>query len=647
MTEYRVGAISNFSKNEFALDVSMRLSTRFSGFEISEDQQLAWITSAHWVWLAAKDLAPTHSECLFYFEFSPAFITQRSDFMFISDSAVVVFEAKTGTSHNLNAAKKQALKYARDIYNYIDAGLKKEVVACVIQESGKGKTPSKVSQYSFEPIIENVVVLGHNELSRYLGTFSSAHNADDLSPKNWLYHPRPSIVEAAAIMFDGVQDSDLLAYLAEDEEIEDLTIFVTKVIQRAQENQEHVVVAVSGVPGAGKTLVGLKLAHEKQIQEILGPDSPAPIYLSGNGPLVQVLTEVLARNEVERTKCKIGRAREISSTKIRLVHAITKEGFPSSTRVVIFDEAQRAWNQKQMRRKHGKQDTASEAEELLTHLERVPWSVVVCLVGTGQNINDGEEGIVTWIAAVKNRNQAAQTNWKIKLAPSEFSNPTDESHEVVPSLFMSVVRRAENASSLGEWVDALLQRDTQNAAALRQKFKNFPLKVTRDQQVMKAWLRATVRMNFETYGLVASSRSGRLPLYGIDPKASAASDHDWTQWFLDRPPNLNSALNLEIAATEFKCQGLELDRVGVCWSWDFVPLKEGWLTRKLNPGLGKWVANNKSEFALNTYRVLLTRARYGMVIWVPEGSGKDQTRNPEEMDKVFELLVESGCDVLP
>ena len=163
---------------------------------------------------------------------------------------------------------------------------------------------------------------------------------------------------------------------------------------------------------------------------------------------------------------------------------------------------------------------------------------------------------------------------------------------------------------------------------------------------MKGWLRNTTYFNVETIGLVASSRSGRLPIYGIDPQSSASNDHDWTQWFLDRPPNLNSSIHLEIAASEFKCQGLELDRVGVCWSWDFVPNDGSWLIQKLDRRTGKWGTNKRTEFAINTYRVLLTRARNGLAIWVPQGDHQDSTRNVEQMDRVFELLVDSGCDVL-
>jgi hypothetical protein len=646
MTEFMVKDIALLSKESFVETVIHQLSTRYSGFEISVDQSIAWGVSAGWVYDAATEITDTHGHCLFYFEFSPAFISRRSDFLFISKDEVVVFEAKTGVKHTLSAAKRQVVTYARDIFNYLDAGSKMLVKSCVIQTHGSRQDVAPTMFDISEPNESTVAVIGSNELASFLRKLTPAQSSDDLSPNKWLYHPRPSIVDAARLMFSGVEDSDKLKFLSEDEEIENLTNQIVSLIEEAKASRSHQVIAISGVPGAGKTLVGLKLAHEEAIQNVIGEGSPPPIYLTGNGPLVSVLTEVLARDLKERTGSKIGEAREVAQTKIRRVHAITQDGFPSATRVVVFDEAQRAWNENHMRRKHSNQNLRSEPEELLLHLEKLPWAVLICLIGTGQNIHDGEDGFQSWIAAVKQRNNDSDTRWTMRSAQDGIAGTYGPQFEYVPELFLSVVRRTNNASGLSSWVDAVLELDSGTARKLRQEFEEFPMVVTRDLDVMKGWLRNTTYFNVETIGLVASSRSGRLPIYGIDPQSSASTDHDWTQWFLDRPPNLNSSIHLEIAASEFKCQGLELDRVGVCWAWDFVPNDGDWLIRKLNRRTGKWQRNNQTEFAINTYRVLLTRARNGLAIWVPQGDHQDSTRNVEQMDRVFELLVNCGCDVL-
>ena len=277
------------------------------------------------------------------------------------------------------------------------------------------------------------------------------------------------------------------------------------------------------------------------------------------------------------------------------------------------------------------------------------WSVVICLVGTGQQINAGERGLQTWVQAIERRNAIpGGKQWKLyvdtAVAQSEKLNSSAISHN--DSLNLRVVRRAENASSLGEWVNLVLEARFDDASRLRTEFSNFPIFLTRDLAIARQWLREQTKP-FETSGLLASSKSARLSIYGVDAQTSAGSTQDWPQWYLDTPPNLNSSQNLEVAASEFNCQGLELDWVGVCWSWDLVLTSGGWNPRKINRRSGRWNKNAAAgDYLINAYRVLLTRARSGMVIWVPFGDSGDASRSPKEADQIFNSLVQAGCNEL-
>lgn len=164
-------------------------------------------------------------------------------------------------------------------------------------------------------------------------------------------------------------------------------------------------------------------------------------------------------------------------------------------------------------------------------------------------------------------------------------------------------------------------------------------------------MRSQVRARSQTYGLLASSQSKRLHAYGVRVIGSS-ENFNWVDWYLDGPPNLNSSRLLEVAAPEYHCQGLELDYTLLCWSWDLVAEGQQWRPRYLGDRKGaKWYDDDaEAKYSLNTYRVLLTRARQGMAIWVPEGDMRDKndglydpSRNPEEMNEVFSRLVQAGC----
>lgn len=647
MTTFRSSEIRKFQLNHFKEMVQEKLAAELHYFAGSEEQMLAWGTTAEWIFAAIERLEDSHDDLRIIFEHCPPLANERPDIVVVGDDAVLVIEAKTGNSESVAQSKAQVLRYARHLYNYVDVGQKKAIIPVLLRNNAPKKSNFEISDN--EPSKSCIIDISPSGLTELLGSISPAQNYESTAPQNWLYNPRPTIIDAARLQFSNTTSENILDSMADDEEITLLLSTCTQLITQAREEKSRIILAVSGVPGAGKTLVGLRLANDENIRDLTsGDDTSAPLYLSGNGPLVEVLTEALARDERARTGCTVTVAREVAMARIRLIHGLTTDKFAVKTHVLVFDEAQRAWDENRMRTKLQRRDLGSESEEILRRMESVDWSVVVCLIGTGQQINDGEKGMLTWTNAVESRLRSG-SNWTIygdrKIAAADRANI-----DVIvdtPSLNLKVVRRANNASVLGDWVAAILDNNLNLAQNLRSEFRDFPIFITRNLQDAKTWLRRPQKGRYETFGLLASSRSARLSTYGVDAQASAGSSFDWTQWFLDTPPNLNSALTLEVAATEFKCQGLELDETCVCWSWDLVHDKNGWKTRKIRKNNGTWQRNDKKrEYAINTYRVLLTRAREGMVIWVPEGDERDPSRNVLEIDRTYEYLVDAGCTPL-
>ncbi len=648
MIEFSVRDVRSFGLENFRTQVSRELALDLAYFENSHEQIEAWKISAQWIYEALSSTRTISDNLRIIFEFTPPLSIERPDIVIVSDDYVLVVEAKTGTRESVSQAKRQVLRYARHLYNYIDVGQEKTIVPVLLRSGGK--MDSKLATQMAEPDRDLILDLAPKNLGSLLSQMGEPQNYEKTKTENWLFIPRPSIVDAARLMFNDNTDRNVLSAMADDEELADLVQTCVDLIHKAKIEKSHIILAVSGVPGAGKTLVGLRLANSTEVQELcIDEGFSPPLYLSGNGPLVDVLTEALARDHRSRTGSSAVVALEIAQAKIRLIHGLTTDKFAVRTHVLIFDEAQRAWTEEQMRKKTGDKSLSSEATEVLRRMEGLDWSVVICLVGTGQQINDGEKGMVTWTKAISER-ALDEKFWTLHGDARTASLDGADIGLIIdtPKLHLAHVRRADNASKLGDWVAELLNANIKDAQKIRSDFAAFPIYVTRSLETARTWLLDPQRPRSETFGLLASSKSARLSKYGIDTQSSASMNHPWAQWFLDRPPNLNSSEMLEIAASEFKCQGLELDRVCVCWSWDLTFVNSKWVTRQIDRRRGKWKQNSKKrEYGINAYRVLLTRARSGMIIWVPKGEDNDTSRSEKEMQNVYTALLQSGCTPLP
>lgn len=417
---------------------------------------------------------------------------------------------------------------------------------------------------------------------------------------------------------------------------------------------------MTGVPGAGKTLVGLDVATRHRDQK----SALHSVFLSGNGPLVKVLREALALDHIEREKAKglkvgKGEARRLVSSFIQNVHHFRDECLRDSSQppvdhVTLFDEAQRAWDVAQtsffMRRKRNLPDfDQSEPEFLISCLDRHPdWAVVVCLVGGGQEINTGEGGVGEWIQALQHF-----PDWEVHLAPQlrgseyravEAIAELRRCRTVVDhtELHLATSMRSFRAERLSEFVRLVLEREVDAAADLYCSFADrFPIVLTRSLDQAKDWLRSHAR-GHERYGIVVSSQAQRLKPHAIDVRPTVDPVH----WFLHGKDDVRSCYHLEDVGTEFLVQGLELDWSCVVWDGDLRYGENGWQHHEFHGSRWQRIRKpHRQRYLENAYRVLLTRARQGMVIVVPEGSVNDATRGGKMYDGTFGFLRAVGLGV--
>ena len=426
-------------------------------------------------------------------------------------------------------------------------------------------------------------------------------------------------------------------------------------------NGDKSVCFVTGVPGAGKTLAGLNIANSWHDPE----NGEHAVFLSGNGPLVEVLREALARDDVERAKelkQKKSKSSAISKVKafVQNIHhfrddALSSESAPID-RVAIFDEAQRAWDLKQtaafMRSRKGISDfDMSEPEFLISVMNRhIGWATIICLIGGGQEINTGEAGLAEWFRVLRD----VYPEWRVfisrNIADSEYADVLTQEAltkirrlEFRPDLHLATSIRSFRAEAVSALVKAMLDCEVNRARELLgQVLPTFPVLLTRDVNSAKLWLKQKSR-GTERCGIIASSEAQRLKPFGLNVKA----DIDPINWFLNGKTDIRSSFYLEDVATEFQIQGLELDWICVAWDCDLRYGREGWGYYCFRGT--KWkkiISTENKRYLKNAYRVLLTRARQGMVIFIPEGNNEDHTRLKKDYDCTYEYLRDIGIPEL-
>ncbi|MDD9874873.1 MAG: DUF2075 domain-containing protein [Gammaproteobacteria bacterium] len=596
-----------------------------------------------------------------YFEYSIPRLGRRIDAVVLIDNVIFVLEFKIGASEYESSARDQVCDYALDLKNFHETSHIPLVAPVLIASEAPSTAREIISRHadnSIKPVNANAATLGEI-IARILKFADGEHIIADKWERGG-YQPTPTIIEAAIALYSGHSVQEISRNDAGAVNLRDTSKTVAEIIKSAKEDSRKAICFVTGVPGAGKTLIGLDIAtqHNDNTSDLYG------VFLSGNGPLVAVLREALARDqirrkEIEGEKLKKGEARRAVEAFIQNVHHFRDDCIsderPPHEHVAIFDESQRAWNREQtesfMQRKKGKSDfPMSEAAFLISCLDRHPdWAVIVCLVGGGQDIKTGETGISDLFDAIIEKYPHWDTYISGHLGDDEYAARqallvlqkrvrTITKNE----LHLSTSMRSFRAERISILVKQLLDLNVADARATLGDFEKYPIVLTRDLIKAKAWLRENARGS-ERYGMVVSSRAERLRPHAIDVRPQINPVH----WFLNGKDDVRSSYYLEDVAHEFVVQGLEVDWACVAWDADFRHTPSGWRHWMFRGARWKQIHKPENQiYQKNAYRVLLTRARQGMVIVVPNGDRDDPTRDRSYYDPTFEYLKNIGFHLI-
>lgn len=658
-----VGEFLSLSDEQILARLSLGYAIRGYTSQYS-DQTLTWerdIGSLRDSLRSCVEKCPPARQWAVLLEFSIPRKELRIDVVLLIYNKIVVLEAKSGSA--FLQARRQIEEYALLLHYFHKGSTEKRIIPIIVSPEASEAPLDPIQQLEMFPQlatywIASVTQIPWHQLCRVLLSLQNENEVQmdvelwDSSP----YHPVPTIIEAAKQLRTGLSIREIAHSEASEHEIEIVRDAIQNYVDRARSQKRHVICFLTGVPGSGKTLVGLSLAH------LEGSDkSDAVHFMSGNGPLVKVLHHLFTQ-ESRKQGDSAPNARVRAKALIENVHVFARyytednPGCPSN-HAVIFDEAQRAWNRAQNKKKFNRD--YSEPEMLLNIMERhQDWAALIALVGGGQEINDGEAGLEEWGRALAGRSKS----WTIYASPEVLKGGASTAGhrlfddaiaqrniETNSALHLRTSNRSLRAETLAIWVNHLLDGRSEDAASLKITGR-FPIFLSRDLNEMRARLRQQ-GIGQNRYGLVGSSGAARLRSEGLEPSSSFHAEYPWEHWYLAEQSDIRSSYQCEVFATEFEIQGLELDWIGLCWGGDFVwsDSDHAWLLRTFRPGPGnRWIRIKNSEkrnFRKNAYRVLLTRARQGMILFVPQGSAEDSTLTPEEFDATAAYLLR--CGVIP
>lgn len=588
------------------------------------------------------------------FEYIIPRMGKRVDVVLLFKNIVFLLEFKCGDTEYQQSTVDQVLDYALDLKNFQKESHDKLIIPIVVStEAASRDINLNIKDNVAEPIFcnkSNIVKAIQFVAHRY-----NEPSFDYIEWENSQYLPTPTIIEAARAMYLGHNVKDITRNDAGAQNLGVTTDAVNEIINKSKTLHRKSICFVTGVPGAGKTLVGLNLA----IQHSDKNKGEHAVFLSGNLPLVKVLQEALARDKVIQSKelgIKLSKSEALRETNsfIQIIHKY-RDSFVGNNecppeKITIFDEAQRAWTQQQIAefmktKKRVVGFRYSEPEFLIETMDRhKDWAVIVCLIGGGQEINSGEAGLPEWFNSL----QRSFPHWDIYVTPQ--LNDAEYCRDYSWSDLMGLLNVSENKNlhlstsirsfrtpNLASFVKAVLDHNTATAKRLYCQFKDkYPIFLTRNLDEAKRWVKEKSR-GTTRYGLLASSGATRLKPEGIFVK----NNIDIPNWFLNDKTDVRSSYYLEDVVSEFDIQGLELDYTIVAWDADFRITNSQW---SYNNFVGnKWCNVNTEDnkmYLKNAYRVLLTRARQGMAIFIPEGNDLDWTRPRSFYDGTYNYLKE-------
>ena len=645
------------------------------------------------------------------FEYDIPRLGKRVDVVILLCGIVFCLEFKVGETSILETDVDQVLDYALDLKNFHKFSRDKVIVPILIATKYK-KASSLIQSSVYDDRVVNPLVTGEDGIAALITEVLRSFPDEGCIDPNWVispYAPTPTIIEAARTLYESHSVDDITRHEADKVTTERTISFILDVIKRSKEKGEKSICFVTGVPGAGKTLVGLDVAVKQTYQDSDEPSlDEGAVYLSGNGPLVAVLNEALAKDNFAKCKSR-GENKKLTDSRrevgkfIQIIHRyrdnmlakiknpvengileidpdkavkLQNAGYGEVEHVAIFDEAQRSWTHKRLAEYLKRGGTygnklkvpnfpMSEASFLIWSLDqREDWATIVCLVGGGQEINTGEAGISEWIRSLND----TFTHWKVYISPqlteSEYAEgkvnellKDNENVTYSEKLHLGVSLRSYRAEKLSAFVHAMLAVDGKAVAIYEDIKDKYPIVLTRDMEKARRWLHEKVR-GTERTGVLITKESARYKPLGVHVLQSG--DENAVHWFLEDKTDTRSSNYLEDAATEIQVQGLELDYTCLLWDADMRFENGKWHYYRFNSSSSKWVEqidNSESKheqmkYMLNAYRVLLTRARAGMVICVPEGnehktrSGfwEDSTRLPEYYEGTYKYLKDMGLE---
>ena len=642
------------------------------------------------------------------FEYDIPRLRKRIDVVLLLSGLIFCLEFKVGESRILEADVDQVLDYALDL-KYFHKFSQDKVIVPILIATEFDKSTTEIQMSVYDDKVVNPLVTGKAGLYDLINAVLKRFPNEIPVNQNWIispYEPTPTIVEAARTLYENHSVEDITRHEADKVSTDRTIAYILNVIQDSKEKGKKSICFVTGVPGAGKTLVGLDVAIKQTYQ---GQDEPVEnegaVYLSGNGPLVAVLTEALAQDKYKKCREK-GEKKNLTDCRrevgesIQMIHQYREEmlkkikdpsesgkleidpekavkrekaGFGEVEHVAIFDEAQRSWTHKRLADYLKRGGTygnklkvqnfpVSEAAFLIWSLDqREDWATIVCLVGGGQEINTGEAGISEWIQALNED----YTHWEVHISPKlteeeyaegKVNELLKDNPNVIYSedLHLGVSLRSYRAEKVSAFVHALLSFDEKASAIYGEIKDKYPIVLTRDMAKARKWLHEKVRGSERT-GVLVTKEAARFKPLAIHILPSG--DENAVHWFLEDKIDTRSSNYLEDAATEIQVQGLELDYTCVLWDADMRCENEKWHFYTFN-GNTKWneqtggseSKQDRLKYMLNAYRVLLTRARAGMVICVPYGNPnktangfwEDSTRLPEYYDGTYQYLKGIG-----
>ena len=659
--------------------------TLASQHDINDETSQSWVEE---IYTLKEILKPYRFRGSIYFEYNIPRMGRRADVIVVIDGIIFVLEYKTSEQKFTREARTQVWDYALDLKNFHEQSAERILIPILVAPKESNKNCSLELKYYEDNVYEPLQVNASKLRDAFAAVLESIPHdtqilvTDDVWAKSG-YEPTPTIIEAAIALYEENTVEDITKHGGD---IDNASLELLNIINYCRDNNRKGICFITGVPGAGKTLIGLNTAIDQFNK------GEKAVYLSGNFPLVNVLQEALTRDFVRRDKIKAKQENRKACTKeearskvkafIQMIHhyrdlylegtqieegkivpvpgyfqSHTDKAYIPAEHVAIFDEAQRAWTKDELCRfmrekKNIKDFPFSEPEYLISCMDRqIDWGVGVCLVGNGQSINKGEAGLTEWIESI----HRSYNDWDVYMSdyllqsgdvtPEELSLIKDQliSKE---DLHLKMSMRSFRSEKVSIFVNQLLALKKEEAAATLKELENYPIVMTRSLETAKNWLRKHNRGS-ERMGILASSKAERLKAISINVRFKP----DFVHWFLEDDSDIRSSNALEDTLTEFEVQGLEIDWSCVAWDADLRLNKNEnlWQHYQLRSGT-KWQNIHKPqnrEYQINAYRVLLTRARQGMVIVVPygdNGNPPDETRKPEWYDGIYNYLKEIGIE---